>query len=104
MSEMEFEKDLQVTETGIEGLKVLELAVHGDPRGWFKENWQRAKMVALGVPDLRVVQNYAGAAGPVAPRPVHSALDLAKLEATGFRMPDWEQELKEYLASLLGQR
>lgn len=100
---MEFEKDLQVTETGIEGLKVLELAVHGDPRGWFKENWQRAKMVALGVPDLRVVQNYVGAGGPVAPRPVHSALDLSRLEATGFSMPDWEQELKEYLASLLGQ-
>ena len=57
MSGIQFEKDLRVEETGIEGLKVVELAVHGDPRGWFKENWQRAKMVALGVPDLRVVQN-----------------------------------------------
>lgn len=57
MSDIQFEKDLRVEETGIEGLKVVELAVHGDPRGWFKENWQRAKMVALGVPDLRVVQN-----------------------------------------------
>ena len=57
MSEMEFEKGLQVQETGIEGLKVVELSVHGDSRGWFKENWQRAKMVALGIPDLRVVQN-----------------------------------------------
>ena len=36
---------------------------------------------------------YAGAEGPVAPRPVHSALDLAKLESVGFRMPDWEDEL-----------
>ena len=54
---MEFEKELSVQETGIEGLKVVELAVHGDPRGWFKENWQRAKMVALGIPDMRVVQN-----------------------------------------------
>ena len=54
---MEFEKDLRVEETGIEGLKVVELAVHGDSRGWFKENWQRAKMTALGIPDLRVVQN-----------------------------------------------
>ena len=57
MSDIRFEKDLRVEETGIEGLKVVELAVHGDPRGWFKENWQRAKMVALGIPDLRVVQN-----------------------------------------------
>ena len=54
---MEFEKELSVRETGIEGLKVVELSVHGDPRGWFKENWQRAKMVALGIPDMRVVQN-----------------------------------------------
>lgn len=57
MAGIEFEKGLSVTETGIAGLKVVELAVHGDERGWFKENWQRAKMTALGVPDLRVVQN-----------------------------------------------
>ena len=57
MSDFAFEKDLSVTETGIEGLKVVELSVHGDARGWFKENWQRAKMVALGIPDLHVVQN-----------------------------------------------
>ncbi|MCR5393349.1 MAG: bifunctional dTDP-4-dehydrorhamnose 3,5-epimerase family protein/NAD(P)-dependent oxidoreductase [Olsenella sp.] len=57
MSDFAFEKDLRVEETGIEGLKVVELSVHGDARGWFKENWQRAKMVALGIPDLRVVQN-----------------------------------------------
>ena len=54
---MEFEKELSVQETGIEGLKVVELSVHGDSRGWFKENWQRAKMVTLGIPDFRVVQN-----------------------------------------------
>lgn len=54
---MEFEKTLRAADTGIPGLKVLDLPVHGDNRGWFKENWQRAKMTALGVPDLRVVQN-----------------------------------------------
>lgn len=54
---MEFEKQLSVEETGIDGLKVVELSVHGDNRGWFKENWQRAKMVAAGIPDFRVVQN-----------------------------------------------
>ena len=57
MAGIEFEKDLRVTETGIQGLRVLDLPVHGDSRGWFKENWQRAKMTAIGVPDLRVVQN-----------------------------------------------
>ena len=57
MADIAFEKDLSVAETGIEGLKVVDLAVHGDSRGWFKENWQRAKMTALGIPDLMVVQN-----------------------------------------------
>ena len=31
--------------------------MHADNRGWFKENWQRAKMVELGVPDFGPVQN-----------------------------------------------
>ena len=43
---------------------------------------------------------YASAEGPVAPRPAHSALDLSRLEAVGFRMPDWEEELGEYLKTL----
>ena len=43
---------------------------------------------------------YASAAGPIAPRPVHSALDLSRLESVGFHMPDWEEELGEYLKTL----
>ena len=43
---------------------------------------------------------YANAEGPIAPRPVHSALDLSKLETSGFHMPDWEEELGEYLTKL----
>ena len=54
---MEYAKKLAVKETEIEGLLVIDLAVLGDNRGWFKENWQRAKMTALGLPDLHVVQN-----------------------------------------------
>ena len=38
MENMEFEKELKVEEAGIDGLKVLDLSVHGDSRGWFKEN------------------------------------------------------------------
>ena len=48
---------LQVSATPIEGLLVVDLEVHADSRGWFKENWQRAKMVELGVPDFGPVQN-----------------------------------------------
>ncbi|MBT1177159.1 dTDP-4-dehydrorhamnose 3,5-epimerase family protein [Bifidobacterium callimiconis] len=54
---LEFEKELKVTETNIPGLLVFDLPVHGDSRGWFKENWQRAKMTALGLPDFGPVQN-----------------------------------------------
>ena len=57
MAEIEYEKPLAVHETGIPGLKVLDLPVHGDSRGWFKENWQRAKMCGLGIPDFHIVQN-----------------------------------------------
>ncbi len=49
--------ELQVSRTAIPGLLRIDLPVHGDNRGWFKENWQREKMVALGLPDFRPVQN-----------------------------------------------
>ncbi|MDO5031895.1 bifunctional dTDP-4-dehydrorhamnose 3,5-epimerase family protein/NAD(P)-dependent oxidoreductase [Corynebacterium sp.] len=48
---------MKVTPTPIEGLLIVELDVHGDNRGWFKENWQREKMVAAGLPDFQPVQN-----------------------------------------------
>lgn len=53
----QFGKQLTATETPIPGLVVYELPVHGDSRGWFKENWQREKMTALGLPDFGPVQN-----------------------------------------------
>ncbi len=49
--------ELRVEPTEIDGLLVLTLPVHGDSRGWFKENWQREKMTALGLPDFAPVQN-----------------------------------------------
>lgn len=49
--------ELRIDETPIPGLLVVHLPVHGDARGWFKENWQRAKMTALGLPDFGPVQN-----------------------------------------------
>lgn len=57
MSEIQFSKELKATETPIDGLVVYDLTVHGDNRGWFKENWQREKMLALGLPDFGPVQN-----------------------------------------------
>ncbi|HEU0266238.1 MAG TPA: dTDP-4-dehydrorhamnose 3,5-epimerase [Candidatus Saccharimonadaceae bacterium] len=49
--------ELTVTESPIPGLFVVKLPVHGDNRGWFKENYQKEKMEALGLPAFDVVQN-----------------------------------------------
>ncbi|MCD6638996.1 MAG: bifunctional dTDP-4-dehydrorhamnose 3,5-epimerase family protein/NAD(P)-dependent oxidoreductase [Nocardioides sp.] len=49
--------DLAVETTNIPGLLVVRMPVHADARGWFKENWQREKMTALGLPDFGPVQN-----------------------------------------------
>lgn len=49
--------DLSVETTPVPGLLVVHLPVHEDARGWFRENWQRAKMTALGLPDFDPVQN-----------------------------------------------
>jgi dTDP-4-dehydrorhamnose reductase/dTDP-4-dehydrorhamnose 3,5-epimerase len=59
VSDIAFGRPLNVTRTSIPGLLVVDLPVHGDARGWFKENWQREKMSASGVglPDFGPVQN-----------------------------------------------
>ena len=49
--------DLTISTTPIPGLLVVHLPVHGDNRGWFKENWQREAMLAAGLPDFGPVQN-----------------------------------------------
>lgn len=50
-------KDLSVRSTDIPGLLIIDIPQHGDNRGWFKENWQREKMLAAGLPDFGPVQN-----------------------------------------------
>lgn len=57
MGKIQFGKELKTEMTPIEGLVVYDLTIHGDNRGWFKENWQREKMLALGLPDFGPVQN-----------------------------------------------
>ena len=49
--------ELRVTESPIPGLFVIDLVINGDNRGWFKENYQAAKLEALGLPHFNVVQN-----------------------------------------------
>jgi len=50
-------KELAVHSSPIPGLYVIDLPLHGDNRGWFKENYQKEKMEALGLPAFEVVQN-----------------------------------------------
>jgi dTDP-4-dehydrorhamnose 3,5-epimerase/reductase len=49
--------ELMIKQTPIPGLMIICLDVRADNRGWFKENWQRQKMVDLGLPDFAPVQN-----------------------------------------------
>lgn len=55
--ELKFQKELKTYETTIPDLIIFDLTVFGDNRGWFKENWQREKMLKLGLPDFGPVQN-----------------------------------------------
>ncbi|MDN5747909.1 MAG: dTDP-4-dehydrorhamnose 3,5-epimerase family protein, partial [Pseudonocardia sp.] len=48
---------MKVEETTIPGLLVVELTLHTDGRGWFKESYQRAKLEAAGLPPFEPVQN-----------------------------------------------
>lgn len=54
---IETPKELAVRPTEIPGVFIIDLVLHGDTRGWFKENYQKEKMEALGLPALEVVQN-----------------------------------------------
>lgn len=49
--------ELSVSESPISGLFVIKVPVYGDARGWFKENYQKEKMEALGLPRFEIVQN-----------------------------------------------
>lgn len=56
-SKPEFNKELAFKETPIPGLLIADIPVHGDSRGWFKENWQNEKMAKLGLPEFGPIQN-----------------------------------------------
>lgn len=52
MSETFFEKALAAKPIeAIPGLIEFDIPVHGDNRGWFKENFQKEKMLPLGFPE-----------------------------------------------------
>ncbi|HSX23895.1 MAG TPA: NAD(P)-dependent oxidoreductase [Candidatus Saccharimonadales bacterium] len=50
----------------------------------------------LAVTDTTTAEYYSGKTG-IAPRPLQSTLDLAKLHAAGFESRDWKDDLAEYV-------
>ena len=51
MTEQFFDKELAVRKIEtIPGLLEFDIPVHWDNRGWFKENFQKEKMLPLGFP------------------------------------------------------
>ena len=50
----------------------------------------------LTVSDTTTADYYAEKEN-IAPRPLHSAFDLAKIQATGLTLTDWREDLKQYV-------
>lgn len=58
MSDNFFEKTLaRRTIAAIPGMIEFDIPVHGDNRGWFKENFQKEKMLPLGFPESFFKEN-----------------------------------------------
>lgn len=70
----------------------------GDPTSW--ANITRAVFKTAGydlaVVDTTTAEYFKGKEG-IAPRPLQSTLDLAKIQATGFSPTDWRDGLAEYI-------
>ena len=49
--------DIKVTKTQIPGFYVIDLDLREDDRGYFKENYQKEKLEALGLPHFEICQN-----------------------------------------------
>jgi dTDP-4-dehydrorhamnose 3,5-epimerase/reductase len=54
------------------------------------------------VTDTTTEEYYRGKTG-IAPRPLQSTLDLSKLQATGFKSRNWEDDLKTYIEKGIGK-
>jgi dTDP-4-dehydrorhamnose 3,5-epimerase len=70
----------------------------GDPISW--ADFTRAIFQEAGIGQKVIDTTYkeysAGKPG-VAPRPLNSVLDLAKIKAAGFNPTDWREDLREYI-------
>lgn len=70
--------ELSIKEINIPGFFVIDLPVHGDNRGWFKENYQKEKLETLGLPAFEIVQN-------------NISFNAEKSVARGLHAEPWEK-------------
>lgn len=75
------------------------LSGDGESSSWAdiaKIVYEESGKSADDVTPVTTAEYYAGKDG-IAPRPLQSTLDLAKIKAAGFTPPDWRDELNRYL-------
>jgi dTDP-4-dehydrorhamnose 3,5-epimerase len=80
---------LAVRESALPGLFEIDLLVHGDDRGWFKENYQQAKLEALGLPHIDIVQHNV-------------AFNAERGVTRGFHAEPWEKFISVATGSVFG--
>lgn len=71
----------------------------GEPASWADiavKVYELSGKTASDITPVSTEQYYEGKEG-IAPRPLQSTLNLAKIKATGFVPRDWEEALKAYL-------
>ena len=92
------EGDMEPSEPAPYG--IYNLTGSGEPKSWAQVAKRVFDLVngnADKVVPVTTADYWASVAGPVSPRPEHSAMDLSKIRAAGFNPPDWERRLVEYV-------
>ena len=75
----------------------------GEPASWAdiaRTIFQDMKRDDIKVTNTTTAEYYAGKEG-IAPRPLRSIMDLSKIKATGLKLRDWHEDLKNYIAAQL---
>jgi dTDP-4-dehydrorhamnose 3,5-epimerase len=77
----------------------------GEPASW--ADITRAIFATMGRDDLTVTSTstaeYFKTKPEASPRPLGSAMDLSKINATGLALRDWQDDLRTYIATELGE-
>jgi dTDP-4-dehydrorhamnose reductase len=83
---------------------IYNLTNEGEPVSWadFTRAIFKEARFNLEVTDTTLEKYSSGKPG-IAPRPLNSVLDLAKIESIGFTPRDWRADLSEYIKKELGK-